>query len=127
MIAGGSEHRSVPCLECPPKTASLPLLQQLHWLPVCKRVQFKISCTVHKALYNNGPLYLANKCNHYIASRTLRSGAKSLHLVPWVRKSRLGGKAFSYLAPLYWNQLPIHLRQCPDYLRFRKLLKTVLF
>ena len=39
-----------------------PVVQQLHWLPVCQRVQFKIAMLVYKALHNLLPAYLVEDC-----------------------------------------------------------------
>lgn len=114
-------------VNAPRRTTSLPLLRQLHWLPVRQRVRFKVCCIVHKALHNNSPSYFAEKFTRYVPASTLRSGTQALLTVPRVRRARQGGKAFSHLAPSYWNKPPFQLRQCSDYLRFRKLLKTFLF
>jgi len=35
-----------------------PLLRQLHWLPVQRRVEFKIACLVHQSLASLSPTYL---------------------------------------------------------------------
>ena len=37
-----------------------PILKQLHWLPVPYRIQYKLSLTIHKAIYHNSPDYLAS-------------------------------------------------------------------
>ena len=37
-------------------------LRQLHWLPVCQRVQFKIAVLVFQCLSGNTPTYLADDC-----------------------------------------------------------------
>ena len=36
-----------------------PDLRQLHWLPVCRRVDFKISTFVYRSLAGTAPVYLA--------------------------------------------------------------------
>ena len=38
-----------------------PLLEQLHWLPVCQRIVFKIAGLVHQSL-GSAPAYLADVC-----------------------------------------------------------------
>jgi len=35
-----------------------PLLRQLHWLPVQRRVEFKMACLVHQSLASLAPTYL---------------------------------------------------------------------
>jgi len=40
-----------------------PVLRELHWLPVRRRVEFKIATLVFKALNNLAPPYLVDDCN----------------------------------------------------------------
>lgn len=111
---------------CPPRTSPSPLLRELHWLPVKKRSFFKICCLTFNALNGKGPRYLQEKVTKYSSELNLRSNQLALLKQPRIRKKRSGGCAFSYLAPRYWNQLPLHLRQCPSRLSFRKQLKAFL-
>ena len=39
----------------------IPVLKELHWLPVKARILFKIVLTVYKCLNDSGPQYLANE------------------------------------------------------------------
>jgi len=39
-----------------------PALHQLHWLPVRRRVDFKISILVCRSLAGTAPVYLADEC-----------------------------------------------------------------
>ena len=39
-----------------------PVLQQLHWLPVQQRVEFKLAVLIYKALSNLAPPYLSDVC-----------------------------------------------------------------
>ena len=50
-----------------------PALQQLHWLPVSKRVKFKVLTIVFKCLNNMAPKYLSNNIKIYTPTRNLRS------------------------------------------------------
>jgi len=40
-----------------------PVLQQLHWLPVRRRVDYKVACMVHQSLSGHAPRYLADDIN----------------------------------------------------------------
>ena len=40
----------------------IPVLRQLHWLPVRQRVVFKIAGLVHQSLFGLAPAYLADDC-----------------------------------------------------------------
>ena len=50
-----------------------PILQQLHWLPVNKRITFKVLTTVYKCLNNMAPKYLSDNIKTYTPTRYLRS------------------------------------------------------
>ena len=39
-----------------------PVLQQLHWLPIRRRVLFKLMTFVHRSLAGAAPAYLADEC-----------------------------------------------------------------
>ena len=39
-----------------------PVLRELHWLPVRKRIRYKLAMTVYKCLHGLTPAYLADDC-----------------------------------------------------------------
>ncbi|TWW78410.1 hypothetical protein D4764_11G0005310 [Takifugu flavidus] len=53
------------------------------------------------------PSYLEELVTPYQPNRPLRSQNAGLLVVPRVSRSRMGGRAFSYQAPLLWNRLPV--------------------
>merc|ERR1712243_219370 len=57
-----------------------PLLSQLHWLPISKRINYKLDIICYKCLNNTAPDYLTNLLNIYKPSRTLRSASDPLTL-----------------------------------------------
>ncbi|XP_054872842.1 F-BAR and double SH3 domains protein 1 isoform X2 [Amphiprion ocellaris] len=63
----------------------------------------------------------------FYPSRTLHSQTAGLLVVPRISKSRMGGRAFSYQAPLLWNQLPVWVREADTLSIFKTRLKTFLF
>ena len=63
-----------------------------------------------KVLNGLAPPYLKDLLHPYIPARTLRSQNAKLLIVPRVGKCTLGGRAFSYRAPLLWNNLPSDIR-----------------
>uniref|UniRef100_A0A8P4GUB4 Reverse transcriptase domain-containing protein n=1 Tax=Dicentrarchus labrax TaxID=13489 RepID=A0A8P4GUB4_DICLA len=76
-----------------------PVLQQLHWLPVKLRIDFKILLFTFKAIHNLSPPYLSELLHIANPSRSLRS-ASSVHLsVPPARLITMGSRAFSRSAP----------------------------
>ena len=48
---------------------ALPILAELHWLPIKHRIQYKIAVTVFKVLTTQQPSYLANIVRFHAASR----------------------------------------------------------
>jgi len=39
-----------------------PVLRELHWLPVCLRIRYKLAMTVYKCLHGLAPTHLADDC-----------------------------------------------------------------
>jgi len=58
--------------------------RQLHWLPVHRRVDFKISKLVHCSLAGTAPVYLADECTLVTAAgrRPLRLSANNRTCLP---------------------------------------------
>ena len=63
-------------------------LQQLHWLTVAYRIQFKLLTLVHGAIHANTPRYLADRVSANVPWRSLRSSDQSLLVVPRVNLER---------------------------------------
>jgi len=103
-----------------------PVLRELHWLPVCQRIKFKIATLTWKALHDEAPAYLKELLQPYTPSRELRSSSAALCYVPAIR-TKLGERAFNHCAPMIWNELPVSLRTTETLSRFKSLLKTFLF
>ena len=104
-----------------------PVLKELHWLPVVKRIQFKVVTTVFKAMHDTAPAYLQELIVPYAPSRGLRSREHNLLCVPFTRSTVAGSRAFSIAGPKLWNALPQYLRDISDISTFKKQLKTHLF
>ena len=103
-----------------------PVLQKLHWLPVHKRVMFKILLMTYKALHGLAPDYISDLIAEYKPTRTLRSGKK--HLLKPVRTSTAyGRRSFAAAAPKLWNELPLTIKCANSINEFKSLLKTHLF
>ena len=103
-----------------------PTLVKLHWLPVEKRIEFKIATITYKLLHNNQPSYLSELLHSYKPTINLRSANKLLLTVPPIH-SEIGRRSFSYSAPHIWNSLPDHLRAADSLPSFTSQLKTHLF
>ncbi len=103
-----------------------PILQDLHWLPVRERINFKILLLTWKSLHNMAPSYLLDLLSPYVPARNLRSSDKLLLTIPRTTTA-FGDRAFSTAAPKLWNSLPLELRQCTSLEQFKTGLKTFLF
>lgn len=104
-----------------------PILKSLHWLPIEFRIKFKILLITYKAIKGMAPSYLQDVIVPYQPNRTLRSQNASLLVIPRISKSTVGNRAFSYQAPVLWNQLPVHVKEADTVSTFKTRLKTFLF
>ena len=106
----------------------MPLFQELHWLPVEKRIKYKISCLCYHVISGTAPVYLSELFSIYVPSRSLRSSADDrIFNVPIYHRQRHGGRAFSVSAAQTWNSLPASLRHSPSLASFKANLKTYFF
>ena len=103
-----------------------PILRTLHWLPVQKRIQFKILMLVYRAIHHLAPKYMQDSLIMYRPTRSLRSSNSLFLQVPRTVHS-WGDNAFSHMGPTLWNRLPISLRNAPTLQTFKQHLKTYLF
>lgn len=102
-----------------------PVLADLHWLPVSRRIQFKLLLFIHRFVYGNSPNYLDLKLSKPVRF-TKRSLAPTLEL-PIAKHVNAGDRAFSIAGPSAWNRLPQNLRMIEDFKIFKSYLKTHLY
>jgi len=104
-----------------------PVLQELHWLPLQSRIQYKLMLLTYKALHDKAPDYLKDLLSPLFTSRPLRSSNQNLLAVPRANLVNYGDRAFSVAAPKLWNALPTHIRSADSLNIFKRDLKTHLF
>ena len=105
-----------------------PLLKSLHWLPIEKRIQYKIALLCFKYFNNLAPSYISDLLHVYTPSRQLRSATDTrIFRIPSCRTKTYGNRSFSYQAPVIWNQLPYSVRHSSSLALFKSSLKTHLF
>ena len=102
------------------------LLSDLHWLPIRKRIDFKIATLAYNAVKLNQPSYLATLLTNANQTRSLRSTDQQLLHVPF-SSTTFGSRAFSVSAAKTWNSIPLEIRNSPTQASFKKLLKTHYF
>ena len=110
----------------PKEHSARELLKTLHWLPVKYRIDFKVACLVFKCITGVAPSYLSCFIKPYVNAciSELRSAGQRLVCQPSVASRQFGERCFSFYGPKLWNSLPLDIRQCDSYPRFKRLLKT---
>ena len=101
---------------------------ELHWLPLEQRIIFKINFICFNILNNLAPDCLVDLIHVYEPARYLRSSSDKQRLVikPYNLKT-YSFRAFSVIAPILWNDLPIDIRSIDNVNKFKSKLKTFLF
>ena len=107
-----------------------PVLRQLHWLPIAKRIMFKILLLTFKAINGLAPGYITEMLSIYSPSRRLRSSISEGKLlkppsVRAIKTATYGDRAFSAAAPKLWNGLPSNIRAIKSLQRFKTTLKHI--
>ena len=116
-------------------SVSAAIRNELHWLPIQKRIQFKIALVRH-CIVGAAPEYLTELCRpvssssgrQILYSIYRRSASRGDLIVPRFRLRRSGYRAFAVSGPHAWNSLPTEIRQsCNNLLQFKSKLKIFLF
>lgn len=107
------------------------LRDDLHWLPVHRRIEYKLILFVFKCRHQMAPSYLSMMCAPLSASDSRRhrnrAAAQGDLDVPFSRIS-YGERSFPVSGPTCWNALPSELKLAASTLdHFCSRLKTVLF
>ena len=108
----------------------MPVLRNLHWLPVRQRIIFKIATLMYRCLNGLAPSYLTADCIVVSAipgRRQLRSATSGQLYIPRTRTVTFGPRSFKICGPTIWNELPARMKDPLSFDSFRKLLKTFLF
>lgn len=104
------------------------IMRDLHWLPIRKRIIYKICLITYKSLHGLAPMYISDLIKPYNPYRSLRSSTHNLVKPPLRRpRTAYGRRSFEEAAYKEWNSLPTHVRQAPSINVFKKQLKTFLF
>jgi len=104
-----------------------PVLKELHWLPVERRVEYKVLMYTHKAIHGDAPVYLKELVQIKTSQRTLRSNSSINLQVPHTSTRAYGDRSFRKAAADLWNKLPDHMKNITVTDCFKRALKTHLF
>ena len=87
--------------------------KELHWLPIRARIQHKVLSLVYKSQNGMAWQYLQDLITlHPVARLGLRSEKSFQQLVvPFTKRKTLVSRAFSSVAPRWWNQLPMDIKK----------------
>ncbi len=109
------------------KFASItPILKELHWLPVTRRIVFKVCLLVFKCLQGLAPAYLSDCLSCYNGPSSLRSAGQGLLQVKKT-DTLWGDRSFAVCGPRLWNTLPAGVRGAQTLESFKKRLRFYLF
>ena len=104
-----------------------PVLKELHWLPIKRRVEFKILLHTYKYIKGIAPEYMSSMIMLYHPNRALRSAENITLVMPRVKSATYGERQFKNLAAKLWNSLPAQICQARTLGTFKKHLKSHLF
>ena len=71
------------------------VLKELHWLPVHRRIQYKIMSQTFRAIHHQAPDYLSDLLSIYRPTRSLRSESIIILTVPRIRTATYGDRTFT--------------------------------
>ena len=96
-------------------------LQELHWLPIHKRIQHKILTLVYKCMNGLAPDYLVNLLLLHPNGWSLRSDNIYQRLIiSQTRRRPFADRSFSVIGPIWWNQSPNYLKQSTTIISLKK-------
>ena len=100
------------------------VLVSLHWLRVPERIVFKVAVQTYRALQGDAPQYLRQFTSvaDTPSRQRLRSSSSDHMLVPAVRLSTVGRRAFPVAGARIWNDLPSDVTSSPSLFTFKRHL-----
>jgi len=123
-------HNKAACIiyQVPRFHSTSVLLNNLHWLPINKRILFKILMYIYKCINDLAPVYLADSISLFTPSREgLRSSMDTTRLSVARSNRKYGAGSFSLEGPKLWNNIPCVVRTSPTIMVFKTSLKGHLF
>ena len=100
----------------------------LHWLPVDKRIEYKLLLYTYKALHDLAPGYLCELAVPYVPCRFLRSAELNLLTVPPGKPGTYRSRSFARASANLWNsqrgERAAWLKNRPTLESFKRNLKT---
>ena len=91
----------------------IPLLNELHWLPVKFHCEYKITTLSYCHFNGTLPSYFSASLCTYETSRTLWSSSEKLLKIPKHSLKSVGDRSFSFITLSVWHSLPASLWNLP--------------
>ena len=106
-----------------------PVYTSPHWLPMNRRIDYKILSLTCRCLHGAAPSYQRElitplSARMFFAAFFTRPGLCISGLDENTNKKRCGARAFEKASPTLWNNLPDSIRKVESIQGFRRLLKT---
>jgi len=100
-----------------------PLLHLLHWLPVDRRIKYKLCVLMFDVFHGTAPVHLTDLCSSCTDNR-LRSSARGNFLVRRTRTWFADG-SFTVAGLAGWNSPPAHIQMIDSHPAFCRHLKPI--
>ena len=115
------------CLHAPYLITTAFTKDYLHWLPIQRRVDFKICSMVYKAQHDLSRIYLTEmmKPTSLILRHQYLKSASRCDLIIPKHRTKFAERAFIVAGPMSGNRLPQTIREVPSPTTFRHLLKHI--
>ena len=125
------QHKAAKLIFCAPRRSDpIPLMNSHHWLPLNKRIKFKLCLLIYKCLNDCAPPYLIDTiCRKTTSSKgpVTRSAKDKTHLIKPRCNKIIGDKSFAVAGPSIWNSLPRSIGETTSITVFKKKLETHLY
>jgi len=104
-----------------------PLLRTLEWLPVKRRIDYRLAILAFSCHHRRAPSYLISDLSTRASQgcRQLRSSQSRSVASVFTRHPTLGGRSFAASAARVWNSLPPILRLTDNPHAFKRELKSL--
>jgi len=112
-------------LEIARRSPSQPLLQQLHWLPVWQRIDYKLAVLMYKIHHTSTPVYLSRHIQPRTVTRCLRS-SNTPRVCKLTTRTNFADRTSCCSAPAVWNSLTADIVDSSSLQIFKRKLKTFL-
>ena len=107
----------------------VPVLRDdLHWLPIKKRIDFKIGVLSFKAINGLAPQYLVEMFTSVVANPELHcnpSADRGDLIIQTVKNMSYDRRSFAIAGPSFWNSLPVDLRRSSSLTEFKNKVRLI--